>query len=102
MVLTQSTSVANYAHRFRMLLLNIPDLSKVDRLFLFTRGLKCDIQPWYNCRPPRHGKPQQSPQKTSTPSYSKDDDQTRHGSPITNDPSPKAEPRTPQEVPSRW
>src|SRR3954452_17917213 len=43
MVLTQSTSVANYAHRFRTLLLNIPDLSEADRLFLFTRGLKRDV-----------------------------------------------------------
>src|SRR4051812_16670295 len=43
MSLTQTTSVATYTHRFRMLLLNIPDLSKADRLFLFVCGLKKEV-----------------------------------------------------------
>jgi hypothetical protein len=43
MNLTQTTSVAIYAHKFRTLLLDLRDLGEADRLFLFSRGLKRDV-----------------------------------------------------------
>src|SRR3954469_14835161 len=43
MNLTQMTSVANYVHKFRTLLLNLADLGEADRLFLFNRGLKREV-----------------------------------------------------------